>query len=86
MQTLARALTHAQVVASSAQEVGLAGSEGQLAGDLSGGQKRKLSLACALLGGPSVVMVDEPTSGMDPYTRRWVVLGGAGRCWVHPLQ
>lgn len=38
--------------------------------NLSGGQKRKLSVAIALIGDPKVVCVDEPTSGMDPFSRR----------------
>lgn len=42
-----------------------------LAGDLSGGQRRKLSVAIAFLGSPAVVFLDEPTSGMDPYSRRF---------------
>jgi ABC-type multidrug transport system ATPase subunit len=37
---------------------------------LSGGMKRKLSLSTALIGGPKVLYLDEPTSGMDPYSRR----------------
>eukprot|EP00919_Chromeraceae_sp_WS-2016_P038260 GHVR01091348.1.p1 GENE.GHVR01091348.1~~GHVR01091348.1.p1 ORF type:complete len:1651 (+),score=360.83 GHVR01091348.1:1813-6765(+) len=43
---------------------------------LSGGMKRKLSLAIAFMGDPSVVVLDEPTSGVDPYSRRlmWDVL------------
>jgi len=40
--------------------------------NLSGGQKRKLSLACALIGDPKLVLLDEPTAGMDPASRRTV--------------
>jgi ABC-type multidrug transport system ATPase subunit len=43
---------------------------------LSGGMKRKLSVGIALIGGSKVVILDEPTSGMDPYSRRstWQML------------
>ena len=42
----------------------------------SGGNKRKLSTAIALVGNPPILLLDEPTTGMDPATRRflWNVL------------
>ncbi len=39
---------------------------------LSGGMKRKLSLAISMVGDPKVLFLDEPTAGMDPYSRRQV--------------
>ncbi|XP_072383028.1 cholesterol transporter ABCA5-like [Diabrotica undecimpunctata] len=43
---------------------------------LSGGQKRKLSIGIALIGDPKIIILDEPTAGVDPYSRRhlWNVL------------
>ena len=46
-------------------EVELVENQYQLANTLSGGQRRKLSVAIALIGEAKVIMLDEPTSGMD---------------------
>ena len=42
----------------------------RLAGDLSGGMKQKLGLACTLLGTPDLLLLDEPSVGVDPISRR----------------
>jgi len=42
------------------------------AGQLSGGNKRKLSVAMAMLGNPPVLLLDEPSAGMDPEARRFM--------------
>ena len=51
------------------RDVGLADHAGQLVGDLSGGQHSRASLACAILGEPKVLVLDEPTVGQDPVLR-----------------
>ncbi|XP_033122032.1 ATP-binding cassette sub-family A member 5-like [Anneissia japonica] len=58
------------------KEVGLEKQGATYAKELSGGQKRKLCMGIALIGDPKVVILDEPTSGMDPYSRRsiWTLL------------
>lgn len=57
---------------------GLTPFKARLAGNLSGGMKQKLGLACALIHTPKVLFLDEPTNGVDPVSRRdfWQILYG----------
>ncbi|XP_032866623.2 glucosylceramide transporter ABCA12 isoform X1 [Tyto alba] len=65
-----------QEVKRTLKETGLYSHRHKLAGSLSGGMKRKLSIAIALLGGSRVVILDEPTTGVDPCSRRsiWEII------------
>ncbi|KAG8371966.1 hypothetical protein BUALT_Bualt12G0017800 [Buddleja alternifolia] len=58
------------VVIQMAEEVGLADKVNTFVSALSGGMRRKLSLGIALIGNSKVIILDEPTSGMDPYSMR----------------
>jgi ABC-2 type transport system ATP-binding protein len=50
--------------------------EGRLAGQLSGGMKQKLSVCCSLIHRPQIMLLDEPTFGVDPISRRdlWLII------------
>jgi ABC-2 type transport system ATP-binding protein len=58
--------------------VGLTEKAGTLATRLSGGQRRRLDFALALIGDPELIFLDEPTTGFDPSARRaaWEVIAG----------
>ncbi|OLY81216.1 ABC transporter A family member 9 [Smittium mucronatum] len=60
------------------ERVDLTSMKNVLSKNLSGGQKRRLSIAISFVGNPSVVFLDEPTTGLDPEVRRtvWNIING----------
>src|SRR5689334_11203512 len=70
MADLHRVGSRRQVVTELLERFDLAGSAGKMAATYSGGMRRKLDLAMTLVGRPRIIFLDEPTTGLDPRSRR----------------
>ena len=81
VHTWARTLTDPRPVGEALEQVDLSGRTDVRVRSLSGGERRRLDLALALLGRPRVLVLDEPTTGLDPESRRvvWGIVRGLVR-------
>lgn len=61
-----------QLIDESIEKLDLTEQRTKLSSNLSGGNKRKLQVAIALLGSPMIILLDEPSTGMDPEARRFM--------------
>ena len=66
-----RNLVH-QLVTSMIEEMSLSEFTNKISGRMSGGNKRKLSVAISMIGNPPIILLDEPSTGMDPEARRFM--------------
>lgn len=63
---------HEKLIQQQLKDMNLTEYEKKPAGSLSGGNKRKLNVAMAMIGNPPVIFLDEPSAGMDPHARRFM--------------
>lgn len=61
-----------EVIERAIKELNLSENRTKPAGTLSGGNKRKLQVAIAILGNPPIILLDEPSAGIDPEARRFM--------------
>ena len=61
-----------QIVSEKIRELDLEMYDNTLSKNLSGGNKRKLSVAIAMMGNPPIIFMDEPSTGMDPKAKRFM--------------